>query len=88
MLMFWTIDKQNLHLGNALDMYLKITLSQNIQGHQKIIKKGTRKYDLMKKVIVHATTAKIKVTKIYIHLWYVCLARTNVQVKIMVIVRN
>ena len=35
------------------------------------------KYVLMKKVIVHATTAKIIVTARYMHLWHECLEMTN-----------
>ena len=42
----------------------------------------------MKKLIVQVTTAKITATKRYMHLWQVCLAMTNVQVKIMVTVHN
>ena len=40
------------------------------------------KYVLMKKVIVHATTAKVTVTKIYIHPWHVYLVMMNFLVKI------
>ena len=43
---------------------------------------------LMKKVIVHATTAKIMMTIRYTHLWHECLAMTNAKVKIMVTVCN
>ena len=57
-------------------MYLKVTKLQNVQS----------KYFLMKKVIVHATTAKIIVTAIYMHLWHVCLATTHR--KIMVILKT
>ena len=32
---------------------------------------------LMKKLIVHATTAKMIVTARYMHLWHKCLAMTN-----------
>ena len=46
------------------------------------MRNGEGKYVLMKKVIVHATTEKIKTTIRYTHLWHVCLARTNIQVKI------
>ena len=42
----------------------------------------------MKKVIVHATTAKIKVTKRYMHLWHEFLAMKNVLVNILVTVLN
>ena len=41
------------------------------------MKNGESKYILMKKVIVHATTAKIIVTIRYMHLWHECLAMTN-----------
>ena len=43
---------------------------------------------LMKKVIVHATTAKITVTKRYMHLWHLCMAMTNVLVIVFVTVHN
>ena len=46
------------------------------------------KYVLMKKLIVHAATAKIKATKIYMHLWHVCLVMMNVLVEILGTVRN
>ena len=87
-LMFRPIDEQNVRLGNALDVYLKITLLQNIHSHQKIMKNGKINCILMKILIMHVTTAKIRVTKRFTHLWHVCLAMTNVQVKIMVTVRN
>ena len=87
-LMLRTIDERNVRFGNALDVDLKITLSQNVQSHQKIMKNGEIKYILMKKVIVRATTEKITVTKRYMHLWHVCLAMKNVLVNILVTVRN
>ena len=67
---------------------LKITLSQNVPSHHKIMINGEGKYVLMKRVIMHATTAKITMTIRYMHLWHICLAMTNVQVKSMVTVRN
>ena len=76
--MFHPIDKWNVPLENALDVDLNITRSQNIQS----------KYVLMRKVIIHATTTKIMVTTRYRHLWHECLAMTNVQVEILVTVRN
>ena len=42
------------------------------------MKNGKNKYVLVKKVIVHATTVKITVTKINMHLWHICLAMMNV----------
>ena len=86
--MLRTIDERNVRLVNALDVDLKITWLQNVQSHQKIMKNGDSKYVLMKKVIVHASTAKIAVTKRYMHLWHVYLAIAKVQVKIMVTVCN
>ena len=47
-----------------------------------------KKVCLMKKVIGPATKVKTTVTKRYMHLLHVCLAMTNVQVKIMVKVCN
>ena len=51
-------------------------------------KKRRKQVRSMKKVIVHATTAKIMMTIGYTHLWHECLAMTNVQVKSMVTVCN
>ena len=50
--------------------------------------KHKNKYVLIKKVIVHATTAKITVNKRYMHLWHLCLVIMNVQVEILVTVCN
>ena len=86
--MFHPIDRWNVRLGNALDVDLKITLSKNVPSHQKIMGNGKIKYVLMKRVIVHVTTEKTTMAIRYKHLWHVCLAMTNVQVKIMVTVRN
>ena len=87
-LMFHLTDIWNVRLGNALDVNLKITLLQNVPSHQKIIRNSKCKYVLMKKVIMHATTAKITMTIRYTHLWHECLAIMNVQVKNMVTVCN
>ena len=65
--MYHPIDKWNARLVNALDVDLKITLSQNFQS----------KYFSIKKVIMHATTANIIVTEIYMHLCHECIATTN-----------
>ena len=86
--MLRTIDKRKVRPRNALDVDLKITLLQNVQIRQKITRKVERKFLFMKKLMVHATTAKITATKRYMHLWHVCLAMMNVQVKIIVTVRN
>ena len=48
------------------------------------MKNGKSKYVLMKKVIVHATTAKITMTIRYTHLCHACLVITNAKVKSMV----
>ena len=50
--------------------------------------KRQRQVRFNEKGIVHATTEKITMTRRYTHLWHVCLAMANVQVKIMVTVRN
>ena len=76
-LMFHPIDICNVRLGNALDVDLKITLSKNVLSHQNIMRDGEIKYVLMKKVIVHATTAKITMTIRYTHLWHECLVMTK-----------
>ena len=39
-------------------------------------------------IIVPATTAKITVTKIFMHLWHLYLVMTNVLVEILATVRN
>ena len=83
-----TTDKRNVRLGNVLDVDLKITYLQNCQSHQKRARNGKSKYVLMKKVILHATTAKTTVTKIYMHLCHVCLVMTNLLVEILVTVSN
>ena len=57
--MFYLTGIWNVRLGSALDVDLKITWLQNVPSHQKIIRNVEGKYVLMKKVIVHATTAKI-----------------------------
>ena len=86
--MLHPIDKWNVRLGNALDVDLKITLSQNVQSHLKIMRNGEGKYVLMKKVTVNSKTVKITMTIRYTHLWHKCLAMMKVQVKIMVTVCN
>ena len=65
--MLHPIDKCNLHLRNALDVDLKVTLLQNFLSHQKIMKNGESKYVLIKKLIAHAATAKITMTIRYTH---------------------
>ena len=42
-----------------------------------MITKCSKQVFLMKKVIVHATSAKIIVTARHMHLWHECLAMTN-----------
>ena len=87
-MMFHITETRNIRLGNVLDVDLKITWSKIFPSHQEITRNGEGKYVLMKKVIVHATRAKITTTIRYTHLWHECLAMKNVQVKIMVTVRN
>ena len=43
--MFHPIDKWNVRLGIALDVDLKITLSQNVPSHLKITKNGENNND-------------------------------------------
>ena len=47
--MFHLTKILNIRLVNALDVDLKITLSQNVPSHQKITRNGESKYVLMKK---------------------------------------
>ena len=86
--MFHPIDIWNVRLGNALYVDLKITRSQDVPRHLKIIRNGESKYVSTKKLIVHAKMVKIMMTIRYTHLWHECLAMTNVKVKSMVTVRN
>ena len=44
--------------------------------------------NIREKVIVHATTAMMKTTISYMHLWLKCLVMTNAKVKTTVTVRN
>ena len=87
-MMFHPTDIRNVCLRNALDVDMKITLSQNVPSHQRITRNGESKYDLMRKVIVHETTAKMTMTIRYTHIWHECLAMTNAKVKSMVKVCN
>ena len=75
-------------LENILDVDMRITYFQNVQSRLERMKNGGKNYLLMKKVIVHATTTKITVTKIYMHLWHVCMEMTNFLVEILVDVHN
>ena len=86
--MFHLEEIWNVRLRNALDVDLKITLSQNVPSHQKIIRNGEGKYVLMRKVIVYETTAKMTRTIRYTHIWHECLVTTNAKVKSMVTVCN
>ena len=79
---------RNVRLGNALYVDLKITLLQNVPSQHKIMRNGEGKYFSMKKLIVHATTAKITAIIRYTHLLHERLAMTNAKVKSMAIVRN
>ena len=54
----------------------------------KYNRKPQNQVNLMKNVIVHATTAKIIVTKRYMHLCHAWLVMTNVLVKILLTVQN
>ena len=83
-----TTDKRNGHPENVLDVDMKTTYLKMFQIHQKIIRNGENKTVLMKKVIVHATTAKITAAKRYMNLWHVFLVMTNVLVGISVTVHN
>ena len=58
----------------------KVQVQIQVPSHQKIMKNGESKYILMKKVIVHATTAKITTTIRYTHLWHKYLVMTNAKV--------
>ena len=78
--MFHLAEIWTVRLGNALDVNLKFTLSQNVPSHQNIMRNGEIKYVFMKKVIVHATTAKITMAIRYTHLWHACLVTSNEKV--------
>ena len=66
--MFHLTDIQNVCLEYALDVDMKIALSQNVPSQQKISRNGKGMYVLIKKVIVHATTEKITMTIRYTNL--------------------
>ena len=87
-LMFHLTGIRNFCLINALYVDLRITWSQNVPSHQKIMRNDVSKYVLMKKLIVHATTAKMTMTIRYTHLWHECLVMTNAKLESMVTVRN
>ena len=55
---------------------------------QKENEKSQKQVHFNEKVIMHATTAKITVTKKYMHLWHACLVMTNVLLEIFVTVHN
>ena len=61
---------------------------KNVPSHQKTVRKDAMQYVLMKKVIVHETTAKMKTTIRLMHLWHECLVMTNAKVESMATVRN
>ena len=69
-LVFHLTEIRNVRLGNALDVDLKIICSKNVPSHQKIMRNGESMYVLIKKLIVHATTAKITMIIRYTHLWH------------------
>ena len=79
---------QIVQLGNALDADPKIILSQNVPNHLNTVRKDASLNVLRKKVIVHATTAMMKMTIRYTHIWQECLVMKNAKVKTMVTVRN
>ena len=79
---------QIFQLGNALDADLKIILSQSFPSHLNTVRKYASLKNLRKKLIVHATTAMMKMTLRYTHLWHECLVMTNAKVKTMATVRN
>ena len=87
-LVFHLTEIRNVRLGNVIYADLKITLLQNVPSHQKIMRNDASQYVLMKKLIVHATTAKMKMTIRYTHLWHEFLVMTNTKVKTMVTVYN
>ena len=81
-------DIRNVHLGNILDVDLNITYLLNVRSQLNRMINGEIKYVSMKKLIVHVTTAKISIIKMYMHIWHVCLIITNVSVRSPVTVRN
>ena len=59
---------QIVQLGSALDADLKIILLQNVPSHLKTVRKDASLTNLRKKLIVHATTARMTMTLKYTHL--------------------
>ena len=87
----WSFGQQTNGMDASERFYMWIWRSPNFkipQSHQKITRNKESKYILMKKVIVHSETAKITVTKRYMHLWNACLVMRNVLVEILVTVHN
>ena len=80
-------DKQNVCLANSLDVDLNITSSKTVQNNLKIIRNTARIMYVLKNKKVHATTAKILMTKRYTHIWHECLLMTNVLEEILVAVQ-
>ena len=64
---------QIVQLGNALDVDLKIILSQNVPSHLNRAKRNISRTNLRKKAIVRKTIATMKMTLKYTHLWHECL---------------
>ena len=87
-LVFHLTEIWNVLFGNVIDVDLKIILSQNIPIHLKTARNDVSQYVLMKKVIVHATTAKMTMTIRYTHLWQECIVMTNEKVESMATARN
>ena len=85
-----TNEGLNVHLTNDLDVDQKITLLLNIQNHLNITRNDERNSVSVKEVIMHRINNSILViitmTKIYMHLWHVCLIMANVLVDISVTV--
>ena len=83
-----TTVRRNICLGIFFRCVSEDHLISKCPKPPKKNEKRQKQKNLMKKVIVHATTAKITVTKGYMHLWHACMVMTNVLVEMLVTVCN
>ena len=73
------IDRFSPIYGHPTPIFIKAISCKTVPNKSN----SESKYVSMKKVIVHATTAKITVTKRYMHLWHACLITMSVLMEIL-----
>ena len=84
-LVLWTTDEQNGHLEMFRCGY-EYHLTAKCPKPPKENEKRRKQVRFNEKL--HMTTAKIKMTNIYMHLWHACLIILYVSVEILVTVHN